>query len=59
MFGQKGSLFPAAIVGMMKLFIIRICFAMTHYIVSTRLCLSLSGSTRVELNIHLLLQEVL
>ena len=32
MFGQKGFVFAAEIVGMMKLFIIRICFGMTHSI---------------------------
>ena len=60
MFGQKGSLLVAAIVGMMmKLFILRISLAMTHYIVYARLCLSRSGSTRVQLNIHLPLQQIL
>ena len=59
MFGQKGSLLVVAIVGMMKLFILRICFAMTHYIVNVGLCLSLSGSTWVQFNIHLLLKQIL
>ena len=59
MFGQKGFIFEAAIVLTMKLFIIRICFAMTHYIVHTRVRLSLSGLTWIQLYIHLPLEEVL